>query len=309
MQAEPKLVLYHSSPMKRSEIESEIEPLVRMIKTRVGSKSALEEILRWGTPQGIICSDLDRNELREIPALQGLPFAVFEEQDPRRKFKPALLMHILKQFMDQGLAIELPNLMHPRLFRFVILGLSTGGPQALEEILPKLKLTSNACLIILQHMPDGKTESLAAYLSTLTQYPVLEVASTQRLHPENVYIMRSGRQCFFGWSPEQEPYAVVTSTPIETLHKPSIDISFCSAGLAFTGQLWAGLLTGMGRDGAIGLKQIQKLGGMTAAESESSAVVYGMPRAAIELGAANKIIPLNQFSDTIYEWLLQRNLK
>jgi two-component system chemotaxis response regulator CheB len=146
-------------------------------------------------------------------------------------------------------------------------------------------------------MPATFTASLAARLDRASAYHVREAAQGDKLAPGVALVAPGGRHLEF----DHLGVAQITDTaPVHSV-RPSVDVTLFSLEKVFGKRMVAVLLTGMGRDGAAGLKAIQAQGGKTLVEDESSCVVFGMPKAAIEIGAAQRVVPLGEMADAIVE--------
>jgi two-component system chemotaxis response regulator CheB len=169
-----------------------------------------------------------------------------------------------------------------------VIGASTGGPAALQTLLEALPAGFPVPVVIVQHMPPGFTRPFANRLDGLCRLEVTEAEDGQRLEPGVVVVAPAGIHL------RVSPSLVVTLTPepAGARHVPSVDVLFRSAVKARPAGVLGVLLTGMGDDGAEGLSLIRAQGGITIAESEESCAVYGMPRAAVERGAAQYVLPL-----------------
>ncbi|MGB9662771.1 MAG: protein-glutamate methylesterase/protein-glutamine glutaminase [Moorellaceae bacterium] len=177
--------------------------------------------------------------------------------------------------------------------KLVIIGVSTGGPKTLTEILPDLPADLPAPVVVVQHMPAGFTKGFAERLNGLCQMEVSEAQGGEILVPGRVLVApghshlkverRLGRN---------EVRVKITDEPREALYKPSVEVAMESALKALGGQRLVGvLLTGMGDDGANAMVKIKGAGGITIAEAEETAVVWGMPREAIARGGASVVVP------------------
>lgn len=169
-----------------------------------------------------------------------------------------------------------------------VIGASTGGPAALQTLLEALPGTFPMPVVIVQHMPPGFTRPFAHRLDGLCRLRVTEAEDGQRLQPGTAVIAPAGLQLRVSSSLS----VTLSAEPGGARHVPSVDVLFRSAARARPGGVLAVLLTGMGDDGAEGLSLIRAQGGTTIAESEESCAVYGMPRAAVERGAAGYVLPL-----------------
>jgi two-component system, chemotaxis family, protein-glutamate methylesterase/glutaminase len=176
--------------------------------------------------------------------------------------------------------------------RIVAIGVSTGGPQAMEYLLSQLPGDFPGTIVVVQHMPDGFTEMFAKRLDELSALRVKEAQSGDVLQPGRVLICPGNRHLKVKRLPLGD-IAVLSDEPRMNGHRPSVDILLRSVADEFKTHAVGVLMTGMGDDGAEGLGAIKKEGGMTIAQSEDSCVVYGMPKAAIERGYAIRVISLD----------------
>lgn len=179
--------------------------------------------------------------------------------------------------------------------KLVVLGCSTGGPKALQSVVPLLPRNLPCGVLIVQHMPPGFTKSLAERLDEISQISVKEAENHDIIEAGHVYIApgnyhmtvaNGGREILLNQDP-----------PIGTL-RPAADVLFKSAA-PLGGNIVSVILTGMGSDGAVGMTEIKKTGGYVIAESEETAVVYGMPKAVVDRGLADEIKPLQAIAGAI----------
>ena len=173
----------------------------------------------------------------------------------------------------------------------LVIGSSTGGPKALQDILPTLPANLPVPCLIVQHMPSTFTKPFADRLNGLCQVHVKEAEQGEPLKAGTVYIAPGGIHMTYG--ARGKGCIELSPEPVSSLHRPSVDVLFMSVSELFRGQVLAGILTGMGADGAKGMEQLKRKGAHTLAESEESCVVYGMPRAAVERGCVDVIAPLS----------------
>ena len=181
--------------------------------------------------------------------------------------------------------------------RVVAVGTSTGGTQALEAVLTRLNAASPG-LVVVQHMPEKFTGMFADRLNGICQVEVREARSGDRVMPGRVLIAPGGRHMMLKRSGAQ--YLVeVLDGPLVNRHKPSVDVLFRSVA-KFAGANALGIImTGMGDDGARGLKEMKDAGARTLAQDEASCVVFGMPKEAIKLGAADRVLSLASIPQAI----------
>ena len=179
----------------------------------------------------------------------------------------------------------------------IAIGTSTGGTQALEAVLTKLPAT---CLgiIIVQHMPEKFTAMFAERLNSLCQIEVLEAKNGDRVIPGRALIAPGGKHMMLKRNGAQ--YVVdVADGPLVNRHKPSVDVLFRSVA-KFAGANALGIImTGMGDDGARGIKEMHDAGARTVAQDEASCVVFGMPKEAIKLGCVDQTLPLNRIPEAM----------
>lgn len=175
--------------------------------------------------------------------------------------------------------------------KLLIVGASTGGTEAIRELLMPLPADSPAVLIT-QHMPAGFTRSFAARLDGLCRISVREAVDGERVLPGHAYLAPGGEAHLrLVRSGANYVIALEATAPVNR-HRPSVDVLFESAAVSAGKNAIGILLTGMGKDGAQGLLKMRQAGAWTLAQDEASCVVFGMPREAIALGAACDVVPI-----------------
>ena len=177
--------------------------------------------------------------------------------------------------------------------RVIAIGISTGGPNALQFLLSQIPADFQSTLVVVQHMPEGFTEMFAKRLDECCALQVHEARSGDLLLAGRVLICPGNRHVMVRRMPRGDMVVLSDGPPVNG-HRPSADVLFHSVAQEFGLTAVGVLMTGMGDDGAEGLGAIKSAGGMTIAQSEDTCVVSGMPRAAILKGYANKIIPLDE---------------
>jgi two-component system, chemotaxis family, protein-glutamate methylesterase/glutaminase len=175
--------------------------------------------------------------------------------------------------------------------RVIAIGISTGGPNALQYILSQLPPDFPSTFLVVQHMPEGFTDMFARRLDECCALDVQEAKSGDLLVAGRVLICPGNRHMMVRRMPRGE-MVVLSDSPAINGHRPSVDVLFHSVAQEFALTAVGILMTGMGEDGAEGLGAIKAAGGMTLAQSEETCVVSGMPRAAISKGYAMKVLPL-----------------
>ena len=188
----------------------------------------------------------------------------------------------------------------------VLIGTSTGGPPALQAVLTQLPYDFPVPIIVDQHMPSGFTAPLAQRFDSSCGLKVQEGADRDILKAGNVYIAPAGKQTQVQRIAGRLALKITTESPIETHYKPSLDVTLLSMAREVGKGVLGVVMTGMGTDGLLGIREIKARGGFAIAESEETCVVYGMPRALIEAGLADRIIPLGDIARNIVECVQRR---
>jgi two-component system chemotaxis response regulator CheB len=184
----------------------------------------------------------------------------------------------------------------------VAIASSTGGPRALETIIPQLPAALPASVLVVQHMPHGFTAAMAERLNSLSAVEVKEAADGDDIIDGRVLIAPGGKHLLV----RSGSRVSTTDDPPIMGVRPAADILMLSAAKIFGASALGVILTGMGRDGADGIAAIHQAGGVTIAEDESTCVVYGMPRAAVEQGGVDKSLPLDRIAGNIVSSLNRR---
>ncbi|PMS37479.1 chemotaxis response regulator protein-glutamate methylesterase [Trinickia symbiotica] len=192
--------------------------------------------------------------------------------------------------------VQAPMLNNPLVSteKLVIVGASTGGTEAIRELLEPLPPDAPAVMIA-QHMPPGFTKSFAQRLNGLCRITVKEAEHGERVLPGHAYIAPGHAHLLLARSGANY-IAHLSDDPPVNRHRPSVDVLFRSAAQHAGKNAVGVILTGMGRDGAAGMLDMRNAGAYTLAQDEASCIVFGMPREAIALGAADEIAPLSEMS-------------
>ncbi|HEY9071933.1 MAG TPA: chemotaxis response regulator protein-glutamate methylesterase [Candidatus Ozemobacteraceae bacterium] len=182
----------------------------------------------------------------------------------------------------------------------VVIGSSTGGPPAIQQILAGLPANLAAPVVIAQHMPGSFTGAFAQRLNLLCNIRIKEAVDGEILQRSVAYICPGDAQTRFRRRDDGRYQFVVTSNEVEKeRYAPCIDATFFSAAESFGRKTLGIILTGMGEDGVRGLKNLKLVGGLTIGQDRASSVVYGMPRAALEQGAVTRILALADIAGEI----------
>lgn len=181
--------------------------------------------------------------------------------------------------------------------KLICIGASTGGTEAIKEVLVQMPADSPA-IVITQHMPPGFTTSFAARLNGLCQITVKEAVNGERILPGHAYIAPGGTQFHVARSGANY-VAVVDDGPPVNRHKPSVEVLFKSAAAVVGRNAFGIMLTGMGNDGAAAMREMKDAGSYNYVQDEATCIVFGMPREAIAHGAADEVLPLGQIAPAL----------
>ena len=183
----------------------------------------------------------------------------------------------------------------------VAIGISTGGPQALKRLIPRLPEDFPVPVVMVMHMPVGYTEMYAAKLNEIAPLEVREAAEGDEVKPGRVFLAAAGRHLKFSRDAAGKVTTHLDAKPFQTLHRPSVDVMFQSAAEVYGSRLLGVVMTGMGSDGKAGAAWIKSQGGLVFTEAESSCVVYGMPASVMEAGLSDKSVALDDMAHAIRE--------
>jgi two-component system, chemotaxis family, protein-glutamate methylesterase/glutaminase len=189
----------------------------------------------------------------------------------------------------------------PRRTDVVVLGISTGGPQALRQLIPRLPADFPVPIAMVLHMPVGYTQMYAERLNDISRLEVVEARNGDLLRPGVVWLAPAGQHLTFVRGADATVRAHLDLRPLDTPHRPAVDVLFRSAAAIFGPRVLGVVMTGMGSDGLLGAAHIKAQGGRIATEAESSCVVYGMPRAVVEALLSDRSATLDEMADAIAE--------
>jgi len=185
----------------------------------------------------------------------------------------------------------------------VVLGISTGGPQALRKLLPQFPADFPVPLTMVLHMPTGYTKAYAQKLDEVSQLTVKEAREGDILQPGHALLAQAGRHLNLRRAPAGHVIAQLSMQPFDALHRPSVDVLFQSAAELYHERVLGVIMTGMGNDGTKGAAWIKSQGGVILTEAEESCVIYGMPRAVVESGSSDLAVPLDGMAKAIMDRL------
>jgi len=183
----------------------------------------------------------------------------------------------------------------------IVLGISTGGPQALRSLIPRLPAALPVPLAIVLHMPIGYTELYARKLDELSALNVVEAEDGVALRSGSVFLAPAGRHLTLRRTTEGTVVTHLDVRPLDMPHRPSVDVLFQSAADVYAGRVLGVVMTGMGSDGREGAAWIKAKGGTILTEAEDTCVVYGMPRSVVEAGLSDRSVQLDGMADAILE--------
>ena len=260
-------------PQSRNQIEGKKE-----------LKTALEPILRAFAKSRFASSLISRKGLIPTAAPALKKTTVGQPPSPTKVFRPLSQKPVLRRGKSEIIAI----------------GISTGGPNALNQMLPKLPGDLGVPVLIVQHMPPVFTKSLASSLDKKCALTVKEAVDGENIMPNIVYIAPGGKQMkLVAGTDGLHRRIKITDDPPENSCKPSVDYLFRSVADYYVGRATAVIMTGMGSDGTAGLGILKDKAAFIIGQDEGSCIVYGMPKAPAELGYLDVVVPLSKIADEI----------
>lgn len=235
-----------------------------------------------------------------IPVMRRVTLPGIKKEPPRQEpAKPAfgrkpnpLLQRRNPEFQPKPVMVERGSGQ-----RLVAIGTSTGGPQALQNVITRLPADLPCGVVVVQHMPPHFTKSLADRLNTISAIAVKEAEDGEIIRPGQVYIAPGGFHLRVMPDGTDRRIALGSDPPVGN-HRPCVNVMFDSVA-PFGRKVTAVIMTGMGSDGCEGMKKIKAAGGYSIAQDEETCVVYGMPRAVVEAGLADEVRPVEQIAGAI----------
>lgn len=190
----------------------------------------------------------------------------------------------------------------------VAIAASTGGPRALAEVIPNLPFDLNAAVFVVQHMPAGFTRSLAARLNSMSHLPVSEAEDGELIGVNHVYLAPGGQHMRIESDASGTRRIKLGDGPTLWGVRPAADPLFASVSQVFGGQCVGVVLTGMGRDGADGLRAIREGGGAAIVQDRTTSTIFGMPQAALQHAGADRVVALNDVAAAVVQLLGTRSV-
>jgi len=203
---------------------------------------------------------------------------------------------------DRSAPLKIQSFPYGSKIKVVVIGASTGGPRALQEVLPRLPEDFPCGVLVIQHMLPIFTASFAERMNELSRIEVREAKDGDQIKPGLALVAPGGYHLKVRRWPGDEGYVKLSKEPA-MLHMPSVDIAMESVAQAYSEHALGVIMTGMGQDGKEGIKAIKGAKGVTIAQDEETSVIFGMPKAAIESGCVDKVVPLERIADEIIKML------
>jgi len=185
----------------------------------------------------------------------------------------------------------------------VVIGISTGGPQALRYLIPQFPADFPVPIAMVLHMPIGYTQLFAEKLNEISPLKVVEAIEGEPLVAGTVLLAQAGKHLSFRRTANGHVVAQLSTEPMDLPHRPAVDVLFQSASEMYRSRILGVVMTGMGNDGRQGAAWIKAQGGTILTEAEDSCVIYGMPRSVVEAGLSDSAVPLGQMAQAIMERL------
>jgi two-component system chemotaxis response regulator CheB len=179
-------------------------------------------------------------------------------------------------------------------YKALAIGISTGGPFALQKVIPQISDKINCPVFVVQHMPPKFTKSLADRLNGMSKLEVKEADDGELVKNNTVYIAPGGRHLKVNRYNQTGIRIEISDEPKDSLNKPSVDVMLSSVNKAYGKYTLGVIMTGMGRDGLEGITELKNMGGHAIAQDEESCVVYGMPKAIVDAGLADMVLPIEK---------------
>jgi two-component system chemotaxis response regulator CheB len=212
--------------------------------------------------------------------------------------KPVPVSRVQGEGLDD-ISGRMSRIASPTKPELVLIGVSTGGPNALSAMLPGIPGDIGVPILIVQHMPPVFTQSLAENLAAKCAVGVREAVNGEAIEPNTAYIAPGGKQMRLVNGPDARKTIQITDDPPENNCKPAVDYLFRSVANTFPGRAMAVILTGMGSDGMLGLRLLKRHGCFVIAQDEATCVVYGMPKAAVDAGVTDVSLPIAAIASRI----------
>ncbi len=279
---------------------------VDFVAKSAGAISRIDDISKELLQKCRAVKGVSMNRLQMQPVVPVQPVKPAPQAGP--VIKPAVGILSQPSWAKPSVAFEKQDEIRGVSDWIVAIGTSTGGPRALQEVLTRLPGHLPCPTIVVQHMPPGFTRSLAERLNSLCALTVKEAEDNEKLVAGTVFVA-PGDYHMTVRKDGSGAYVKLNKEPAIGGLRPAVDPMMASVSENFGAKTVGVILTGMGHDGAKGMQAIKRLKGLTIAEDQSTSVVFGMPKAAIEAGVVDNILPLPQVADGIVQCLKKGGLK
>jgi two-component system chemotaxis response regulator CheB len=245
-----------------------------------------------------------------VSRLQALVYLVQSKKTHRLEFNLSRKLPTpaaVSDTADQALPLKISNPAQPRqaAIDLIVIGVSTGGPKALHQVIPELDAALPCPLLIVQHMPALFTEALALKLNAETALSVIEVKGGEEPQAGHIYLAQGGKHLVLSKNSWGHLCLVLTEQPPVNYCRPSVDVLFNSVANIFQGQVLAIVMTGMGRDGTEGVRLLKNQGAYCWIQDQASSVVWGMPGSVYEAGLADEVISLESLARRINQLIFK----
>ncbi|MBN2441610.1 MAG: chemotaxis response regulator protein-glutamate methylesterase, partial [Spirochaetales bacterium] len=285
--------------LKRKRLESIYTPVIILSSmAKKGARITMEALSLGASdfilkPSGSISRDIEKvkNELIQLVKVYGLKYKIQENKEiinePDKTPVPSeiTIPPIIEQYKKKSIEI-------------IAIGISTGGPNALRQILPHLNKNLPAPILIVQHMPAGFTEEFAKSLNRICPLEVKEAEDGDLIREGRIFIAPGDSHLKVQQKPLANTIHITQSAPVNG-HRPSVDVLFASVAKVYNKNCMAIIMTGMGKDGVHEIGTIYKIGGLTIAQEGSTCIVPGMPLTAIRKGYIRNVVPLAHMAEVI----------
>lgn len=246
-------------------------------------------------PSGSISLDIIKVQKNLIEQIKSITSNSYLKKKPNKLNDNTIHKQINKSIIKEKYINDSISIPKNKKIDAVVIGASTGGPKALQEVLTKFPENLGVPIFVVQHMPEGFTKVFSERLDKACKMRVIEAAEGMKINSDTIYIAKGGQHMTVGANNlihlNEEP-------PIWGV-RPAVDKLFNSAIKVYKGNLVSAILTGMGRDGAEGTANIKDNGGVTISEDKSTCTIYGMPKAAFETGKVDVVVPLHEIANNI----------
>jgi two-component system, chemotaxis family, protein-glutamate methylesterase/glutaminase len=244
------------------------------------------------------------DQLIELVKVYGRRFKYSKNYVPLEENDDHYFRHreyVIPEKKEEPVAMPAAQVKRSGTVEAVAIGISTGGPNALREILPKLDKNIPVPILIVQHMPAGFTKEFARSLGKICPLDVKEASDGDLLNKPRIFIAPGDKHIVAEQKPLSRVVRLSDSAPVNG-HRPSADVLFASMAQVYRNNCLAVIMTGMGKDGVREIGSIYRAGGLTIAQDEASCIVAGMPKEAVKSGCIHEVVSLNDMADAINKY-------